>query len=184
MSGRPSRLAKFPQQSSFSREELIPLGIEAAFAAAWAARYGSGTEEALQGFLADVAAQCALAREKANLLADSPVAREMGIRYPIIQGAMSWITDVPEFARAVADAGGLPTVALGLMDQAALTRKLARLPEVMGDRPYAVNVIALAENPHREFQLEWINPPAPAFCRHCRRENRPLPRICRRGALR
>ena len=158
-----SHLAKFPQQSSFSREELIPLGIEAAFAAGLAARYGSGTEEALQGFLADVAAQCALAREKANLLADSPVAREMGIRYPIIQGAMSWITDVPEFARAVADAGGLPTVALGLMDQAALTRKLARLPEVMGDRPYAVNVIALAENPHREFQLEWITRQRPRF---------------------
>ncbi len=110
-----------------------------------------------------MAAQCALAQEKANLLADSPVAREMGILYPIIQGAMSWITDVPEFARAVADAGGLPTVALGLMDQAALTRKLARLPEVMGERPYAVNVIALEENPHREFQLEWITRQRPRF---------------------
>ena len=161
--GRPRILAKLAQQSNFSREELIPLGIEAAFAAAFAARYGSETEKALRGFLADVAAQCDLAQEKANLLADSPVAREMGIRYPIIQGAMSWITDVPEFARAVADAGGLPTVALGLMDQAALTQKLARLPEVMGERPYAVNVIALAENPHRDLQLEWIMRNRPRF---------------------
>ncbi len=158
-----SHLAKLAQQSAFSREELIPLGIEAAFATGFAGRYGSDTEKALQGFLTDVAAQCELAPEKANLLADSPMAREMGIRYPIIQGAMSWITDVPEFARAVADAGGLPTVALGLMDQAALTQKLARLPEIMGDRPYAVNVIALAENPHRDLQLEWISRHRPRF---------------------
>ncbi len=157
------RAAQAPQESSFRREELIPLGIEAAFAASFAARYGSGTQEALDGFLADVAAQCARAREKADLLAQNPVAREMGTRYPIIQGAMSWITDVPEFARAVADAGGLPTVALGLMDQDALTGKLQRLSEVMEDRPYAVNVIALAENPHRDAQLEWITRQRPRF---------------------
>ena len=157
------RLARAPQESSFSREELIPLSIEATFAAGFAARYGSGTREALTGFLADVAAQCALAPAKADLLAHSPVAREMGTRYPIIQGAMSWITDVPEFALAVAEAGGLPTVALGLMDQEALDSKLAQLPEVMGDRPYAVNVIVLAENPHRDRQLAWITRQRPRF---------------------
>ena len=53
---------------------------------------------------------------KKDCFLDSPVAREMGILYPFIQGAMSWITDVPEFASRVADAGGLPTIALGLMD--------------------------------------------------------------------
>ncbi len=42
----------------------------------------------------------------------------MGVTYPFIQGAMSWITDVPEFASRVAEAGGLPTIALGLMDAA------------------------------------------------------------------
>jgi NAD(P)H-dependent flavin oxidoreductase YrpB (nitropropane dioxygenase family) len=160
---KASRLAQAPQQSDFSREEVIPLGAEAAFAAAFAARYGSGTEEALRGFLTDVATECARAREKADLLAHSPVAREMGTHYPIIQGAMSWITDVPEFARAVAEAGGLPTVALGLMDQDALTRKLQRLPEVMGDRPYAVNIIGLADNPHRDLQLQWITRHRPRF---------------------
>jgi len=40
---------------------------------------------------------------------------KMGTLYPFIQGAMSWITDIPEFAVKVSDAGGLPTFALGLM---------------------------------------------------------------------
>ena len=158
-----ARTAKDPRDSQFHREELIPLGVEAAFAQDFAAGYGPGTQDALEGFLAAVAGQCARAREKADLLAHSPVALEMGTKYPIIQGAMSWITDVPEFARAVAEAGGLPTVALGLMDPDTLTRKLQRLPEVMGERPYAVNVIALAENPHRDGQLEWITRHRPRF---------------------
>jgi malonyl CoA-acyl carrier protein transacylase len=158
-----ARVAQVPQESHFNREELIPLGVEAAFAQDWAAHYGSGTQQALEGFLAATAARLDRAPEKADLLAHSPLAREMGTRYPIIQGAMSWITDVPQFARAVAEAGGLPTIALGLMDEDALTRKLKRLPEVMGDRPYAVNVIALAENPHRDCQLAWLTEHRPRF---------------------
>jgi len=158
-----ARTARDPRDSQFHREELIPLGVEAAFAQDFAASYGPGTQEALEGFLAAIAGQCARAPEKADLLANSPVALEMGTKYPIIQGAMSWITDVPEFARAVAEAGGLPTVALGLMDRDTLTGKLKRLPEVMGERPYAVNVIALAENPHRDGQLEWITRHRPRF---------------------
>ena len=87
----------------------------------------------------------------------------MGTHYPFIQGAMSWITDVPEFAARVAEAGGLPTIALGLMDAETLDRRLGRLPEIMGGRPYAVNVVSLAENPFRETHLAWIKQHRPRF---------------------
>ncbi|MDD2902573.1 MAG: SDR family oxidoreductase, partial [Syntrophales bacterium] len=158
-----ARTAIAPQESRFHRDELIPLGVEAAFAQDFTTHYGSSTRQALAGFLGAINEQLARAPEKAELLGRSPMAREMGLKYPLIQGAMSWITDVPEFARAVAEAGGLPTVALGLMDQEALAKKLQRLPEVMGDLPYAVNVIALAENPHRDSQLAWITQNRPRF---------------------
>jgi malonyl CoA-acyl carrier protein transacylase len=87
----------------------------------------------------------------------------MGTRYPFIQGGMSWITDVPEFAARVADAGGLPTIALGMMDTETLDRRLGCLPEIMGGRPYAVNFISLAENPFREMHLTWIKKLRPRF---------------------
>ncbi len=106
---------------------------------------------------------CRSAEVKKDCFLDSPVAREMGIKYPFIQGAMSCITDVPEFALRVADAGGLPTIALGLMDAEALDRRLGRLPEIMGERPYAVNVVSLAENPFREAHLAWIKRHRPRF---------------------
>jgi len=155
--------ALHPLESHFSPDEVIPLGVEAAFAAAFVERFGSGTEEAVKAFVDEIRTLCHLAEAKKGCFLDSPVAREMGTLYPFIQGAMSWITDVPEFASRVADAGGLPTFALGLMDAKALDRRLGRLPEVMGGRPYAVNVVSLAENPFRETHLAWIKKQRPRF---------------------
>ena len=152
-----------PLESHFSQDEVIPLGVEAAFAASFVERFGAGTGEAVKAFMDEIRNVCRLAEAKKDCFLDSPVAREMGTKYPFIQGAMSWITDVPEFASRIADAGGLPTIALGLMDAETLDRRLGRLPEIMGGRPYAVNVVSLAENPFRETHLAWIKKQKPRF---------------------
>ena len=155
--------ALHPLESHFSQDEVIPLGVEAAFAVSFVERFGTGTEEAVRAFMGEIRQVCRLAEAKKTCFLDSPAAREMGTLYPFIQGAMSWITDVPEFASRVADAGGLPTIALGLMDAEVLDRRLGRLPEIMGGRPYAVNVVSLAENPFRETHLAWIRKQRPPF---------------------
>jgi malonyl CoA-acyl carrier protein transacylase len=152
-----------PLESHFTPGEVIPLGVEAAFAASFTERFGTGTETAVKAFMEEIRNSCRAAEMKKDCFLDSPVAREMGIKYPFIQGAMSCITDVPEFALKVADAGGLPTIALGLMDAEARDRRLGRLPEIMGERPYAVNVVSLAENPFRETHLAWIKQHRPRF---------------------
>jgi len=152
-----------PLESHFSRDELLALGVEAAFAQSFVRRFGSSTEQAIDRFIREIETACGRAGEKEKAFSDSPVAKEMGTRYPFIQGAMSWITDVPEFAAKVADAGALPTLALGLMDSRLLEEKLGRVREVMGERPYAVNVITLQENPFREQQLAWIRAEEPRF---------------------
>ena len=155
--------ALHPLEGHFNQDEVIPLGVEAAFAQSFVERFGAGTEEAVKAFISEIRNLCHLAEAKKNCFLDSPVAREMGTKYPFIQGAMSWITDVPEFASMVADAGGLPTIALGLMDAETLDQRLRRLQEIMGDRPYAVNVVSLAENPFRELHLAWIKKHRPRF---------------------
>ncbi|NCP78571.1 MAG: acyl transferase, partial [Desulfuromonadales bacterium] len=152
-----------PLESYFGPDEVIPLGVEAAFAASFVERFGSGTEQAVKTFMGEIQGLVHRAEAKKDRFSDSPVAREMGTRYPFIQGAMSWITDVPEFASRVSDAGGLPTIALGLMDAEALDRRLGRLSEIMRGRPYAVNVVSLAENPFRETHLAWIKKHRPRF---------------------
>ncbi|MGZ6220863.1 MAG: nitronate monooxygenase, partial [Syntrophales bacterium] len=152
-----------PLDSHFNQDEIIPLAVETTFARSFVERFGAGTEEAVNAFMGEIRNLCQLAETKRDCFLDSPVAEEMGTKYPFIQGAMSWITDIPAFAARVADAGGLPTVALGLMDAAALDQKLGRVPEIMGGRPYAVNVVSLAENPFREKHLAWIKKQRPRF---------------------
>ena len=155
--------AVHPLQSHFAKGEIIPLGVEAAFAASFVERFGSGSQEAVTAFMAETKNLCNLAEAKRNCFMDSPTAREMGSRYPFVQGAMSWITDIPAFAQKVADAGGLPTIALGLLDADALEQRLGNLQEIMGERPYAVNVVSLQENPLREMHLAWIKKHKPRF---------------------
>jgi hypothetical protein len=119
------------------------------------------------------AALKSLMQNRGNYLADapkvvsafssSPLAREMGVRYPLIQGAMTYITDNPDFAKRIAEAGGLATIALGMMDEDDLEKRLGNLSLIMGDFPYAVNIITLNENPCREVQLAWIKRTRPRF---------------------
>lgn len=155
--------ALHPLESSFGPDEVIFLGVEAAFAASFRERFGAATAEAVRAFMDEIREQCAGAEAKKMSFLESPTARELGTRYPVIQGAMSWITDVPEFALEVADAGGLPTIALGLMDAPTLDLRLGSLPEIMGERPYAINVVSLAENPFGKTHLEWIKRLKPRF---------------------
>jgi malonyl CoA-acyl carrier protein transacylase len=152
-----------PLESHFSKDEVIGLGVEAAFAASFAQRFGTATEKAVKAFIQEIRNLCLSAEKKKNCFTDSPCAKELGTKYPFIQGAMSSITDSPEFAARIADAGGLPTLALGLMNTEALDRKFGRLQEIMKGRPYAVNIISLAENPFRQIQLDWIKKTKPRF---------------------
>jgi malonyl CoA-acyl carrier protein transacylase len=156
-------MSRQPLKSHFTKDEVIPLGVEAAFAASFAERFGAGTEKAVKAFIEEIRNLCRSAEVKKDCFLDSPSAKELGTKYPFIQGAMSSITDIPEFAARIADAGGLPTIALGLMNAEALDRRLGRLPEVMGGRSYAVNIISLAENPFRGTQLDWIKKTKPRF---------------------
>lgn len=153
---RIRRHAVPPLQAEFSRHELVSLGTEAAFAGAFAERFGRDLETAIHRFKGEIEDSLARAADrKREFLAGGPV-RDFGIRYPFVQGAMTWISDSIAFSHSVSDAGGLPTLALGLMDRATLDRKLGCVRTELGSRPYAVNFLALPENLFLTEQLAWI----------------------------
>jgi len=152
-----------PLQSELSADQLIPLGPEASFAAGFAERFGRSTRDAVRSFIDEVARLCGKAEETLERLSDNPVTRELGTKHPIVQGGMTWVSDVPEFALAVAEAGALPTVALGVKSPAELEKDLGPLRELMVGHPYAVNVVVLPENPFRDEQIAWIEETRPPF---------------------
>jgi enoyl-[acyl-carrier protein] reductase II len=62
----------------------------------------------------------------------------LGIRHPILQGGMAWITGW-EMAAAVSNAGGLGTIASATMEPEELTRNINQIREHTSN-PFAVNI--------------------------------------------
>lgn len=149
--------------SSLGPDELVPMGADAAFAAAFAERFGAQPGQALDAFTAETLRLWDEAPKTFHRFLTSPAARTLGAGLPVIQGGMSWISDSPAFARAVAEAGALPTLAVGMRDAAAMDADFDSLATVMQGRPYAMNVLVLEENPRRDEQLAWLKAHRPPF---------------------
>jgi len=81
----------------------------------------------------------------------------LGVEYPIISGAMTWISD-SKLVKAVSDAGGLGVLAGGNMPVELLKEEINILKEA--GIQYAVNLITLAPNymAHLELAAEMKVP--------------------------
>jgi len=149
--------------SSLSATELTYLGVDAAFAAGFVERFGAQTGPALERFAEQTLALWTQAPQTFRKFLEGPASGELGVRFPFIQGAMSWISDSLDFAKAVATAGALPTLATGMRTPEQMDRDFAPAATVMGDLPYAMNVLVLDENLRRDGQLAWLEAHKPPF---------------------
>jgi len=70
---------------------------------------------------------------------DTPLTRALGIRIPIVQGALSRIS-YAELAAAVSNAGGLGQVAIGGLDTPEDLRAMIHRTKALTDKPFAVNI--------------------------------------------
>ena len=69
------------------------------------------------------------------------MAQAMGTPYPLAQGPMARISDVPGFLRDVSEGGALPFLAMSMMTGEAAEGALARTAAVMGDKPWGVGIL-------------------------------------------
>lgn len=132
------------------RTQLLPIGQDGAFAARLAARHRTtggivqAVRAALTGHL-DAAARL-------RPLAPRPGARHL----PVAQGPMTRVSDEAAFAAAVAAEGGLPFLALAVMDGAQVRRLLAETAERLGERPWGVGLLGFAPPELRREQLAAV----------------------------
>ncbi|MDR0332905.1 MAG: SDR family NAD(P)-dependent oxidoreductase [Dysgonamonadaceae bacterium] len=83
-----------------------------------------------------------LQAKKLNIIgADSPFAKEFGIKYPISQGPMGRISDVPEFVKEVAEAGALPFLSISNMTGEPLQETLNETVKLLGSNAWGVCLI-------------------------------------------
>src|SRR5574344_1887663 len=83
----------------------------------------------------------------------------LGIKYPVIQGAMAWISDAG-LAAAVSNAGGAGIISMGGRTTE-YARDEIRRAKTLTDKPFGVNVMLMA--PNKEDIVKVICEEKPAF---------------------
>jgi acyl transferase domain-containing protein/NAD(P)H-dependent flavin oxidoreductase YrpB (nitropropane dioxygenase family)/NAD(P)-dependent dehydrogenase (short-subunit alcohol dehydrogenase family) len=144
------------------RQDLMPLGQDCAFAAPWAVRYGT-VAQVLTALRRALRANPGQACRDAALAADAPLAQAHRTRFPIVQGAMTRVSDRAEFAAAVATAGALPMIALALLDGDSSRRLLEETRQRLGEQAWGVGILGFVPAELREAQLTAIRAVRPPF---------------------
>ncbi|MEV7983210.1 beta-ketoacyl synthase N-terminal-like domain-containing protein, partial [Streptomyces sp. NPDC086519] len=134
---------------------LLPVGQDGFLAARFAERWrdAGGVVRALTAAVGEALSGDAAAR---TLRGGSPMSAALGTELPIAQGPMTRVSDQPRFAAAVADAGGLPYLALALADGDRTRTMLRETKEAVGDRSWGVGILGFAPEELRNAQLEAV----------------------------
>lgn len=81
---------------------------------------------------------------------------EFGINYPIAQGPMTRVSDVPEFTRSVAENGALPFVALSMLKGDQAKTLLTDTQKLLKGKPWGVGVLGFNSVELWDEQLSYI----------------------------
>ena len=133
-------------------QSVLPIGQDVAFAAPWRTHYRhlgaifKAIGAAIDGHL-QAAVDCKPISE------DAPLAQALGLRYPLVQGPMTRVSDTAEFALSVAQGGALPMVAFALLKGAPLDTLLERTTRLLGDRHWGIGLLGFAPQTLLDEQL-------------------------------
>ncbi|MER5873637.1 type I polyketide synthase, partial [Streptomyces sp. NPDC002044] len=127
------------------RGQLLPVGQDGASAARLAARYRT-TAGVLQAVRAAVTGH----------LETAVRSRPLGRPLAVAQGPMTRVSDRAAFAAAVAAEGGVPYLALAVMQGPDVRRLLAETSERLGDLPWGVGLLGFAPPELRREQLAAV----------------------------
>ncbi len=139
-----------------------PVGPDAAFAAQYARKFVT-VGGIIQAFDRAMADGIASAREVRPLDEGSSLARDHGTRYPILQGPMTRVSDVPEFAEAVAGEGGLPFLALAMLRRQEVHALLKEASAMLAGKPWGVGILGFVPPELRAEQMAAVLEFRPPF---------------------
>ncbi len=153
--GGPAWESAVAREVGWGEEQCPPVGQDAAFAARLARKYLTvgGIVQALERAIGEGIAAARAARPLAE---GSPLAAELGTRYPILQGPMTRVSDVAPFAEAVARDGGLPFVALAMLRGAEVRALLSETADRLAGRPWGVGILGFVSPEVRAEQLAAV----------------------------
>lgn len=97
------------------------------------------------------------------LAPNSKLAASNGTTFPIVQGPMTRVSDVPNFIDAVATAGGLPFLALSMISGNTVGELLKETQQLLGKKPWGVGILGFVPEELRVHQFNEIKKVKPPF---------------------
>jgi acyl transferase domain-containing protein len=141
---------------------LLPIGHDVAFAAPWRKRYGT-VGVVLRAIDEAVAGHARTAARHLPVVENGPLAASLGLRFPIVQGPMTRVSDTAEFALAVAEGGALPMVAFAMLKGEPLKKLLVRTAELLGSKPWGIGLLGFAPQSLLDEQLAIASEFKPSY---------------------
>ncbi|MEA2070463.1 MAG: beta-ketoacyl synthase N-terminal-like domain-containing protein [Asgard group archaeon] len=141
---------------------LLPIGQDVVFAKILTDQF-STVKGIFKGLRNQIEKQLSSAIADYPLKPRSETTEFLETTFPIIQGPMANVSENPEFAKAVSDAGGLPFLALGSLFENQSRTLIKDTNELLGEKPFGCGIIGLeanktARDKHLQI-LEEIQPP-------------------------
>jgi acyl transferase domain-containing protein/NAD(P)H-dependent flavin oxidoreductase YrpB (nitropropane dioxygenase family) len=93
----------------------------------------------------------------------APLAKALGVELPVVQGPMTRVSDEPAFAAAVAEAGGLPFIALAVNSARRCRTMLTETAAALGDRQWGVGMLGFVPEELRAEQLAIVREIRPSY---------------------
>lgn len=94
---------------------------------------------------------------------DNELARTLGTKYPLFQGPMTRVSDVPEFAAAVANGGALPFLAVAMMRGPQVREMLEKTRDLLPNRSWGVGLLGFLNRELRTEQMQVVEAIRPPF---------------------
>ncbi|MFG2617246.1 SDR family NAD(P)-dependent oxidoreductase [Streptomyces sp. NPDC048507] len=141
------------------RSQLLPVGQDGAAAARLAARHRTA------GGVLRAVRTAVTGHLEAAVRALPPAGghRAAGSTLPVAQGPMTRVSDQAAFAAAVAAEGGIPYLALAVMEGPDVRRLLAQTAERLGERPWGAGLLGFAPPALRREQLAAVLEARPPY---------------------
>ncbi|HUU77578.1 MAG TPA: SDR family NAD(P)-dependent oxidoreductase [candidate division Zixibacteria bacterium] len=143
---------------------LLPIGQDVTFAKILADKF-STIEGIIDGLLNQVKVQIKNAQIDYPFKKDSELAKDLGIKYSLIQGPMANVSESPEFAKIIAQEGALPNLALGSLFPNQTRNLIMKTKEILENLPFGCGIIGLEANAKaRSAHISILRELKPSFC--------------------
>lgn len=96
------------------------------------------------------------AKSLKTLSPGNPLCKDLSIKFPIAQGPMARVSDVPAFAKKVANEGALPFIAMSLMHGNTAKNIISKTAKLLKNQTWGVGILGFVPAQLREKQMKYI----------------------------